>query len=359
MARKKTDWSKLFARVFGVARKAGGLKYMINKLFVIGAGILALGGILLVVPAILWGPIGFSVTVVLLLGIPIFYVVMSFTVIGANEKAGKIRLGAPLKGSFLTSGPTFVWRILERVKIFTTEPVLLNLGEVNAFSKKTLRHQAAKLSANLSIWFFWPDDDDLIKIIKLVPRPYDLEAVANILRRDCIELAKEILSRLDWETAYANRNRKIDVNVEKDLEQLSTEHILRQLLLKNVEFQITDVHVVPEGLTTAPAQKEIEEHQKAARIISAEGRKREAELVGEGQAHSVRKKVEAMGGPESAVFTKSETAPDGTETVTIGGIPQSGLGEALGAIGNVFGALRKETKTPKKESVPIENEDTK
>lgn len=292
--------------------------------------------IALAVSAALFGPLGFMFVASLFIGIPIFYLVMSFKIIRAEEKAVGIRLGKP-KG-FLKSGPTFVWRFFERLKVFSAGPQQVEIGTVDAFSEKSDRHESAKISADVALRFFWPDGKQLISVVPRIRNPYDLYGeVLNLLKRNCIELVKEILSRLDWERAYANRERTIDVNIEEQLKNLDRNHILKILKLKNIEFQITNVQV-PENLLRAPAEKEIREHEKAARKIAAEAKKIEIMLRGEGRAESLKRQREAMGASDETIYVKAESKDD-DETISVVGLPKSLNGK------NALGDIAKEIKT--------------
>ncbi len=346
--------------------KENAVKKLLNRYIIGGAGALAL---VLLLSAILAGPLGFFMTSTVLLGIPILYFLLSLDIIGPREKAAKVRLGHPLKkregGGELKSGVRVRLFGIEKFVKFTTEPVNLSLGQMRTYSEKSDHHQGAELIADVSIRFEWPSGDKLVEIVKRVSDPYNLEKVRGLFVEDCIEIVKEVLSSLDWETAYANRERIIDDRIRERLTRLQVSHILMllNLDLTKVEFQILNVRVVPEDLIHAAARREIEEHNRATRTISAEAKKKEMELLGEGQARSVKMKVDAMGGPDNAVFTKVETTPEGEEKITIAGVPDSsgleGLGRAVGEVlRGVSGGKDKPGKSLKKQ-VPIEGEDSK
>ncbi len=294
--------------------------------------------LILLVSGVAFGPVGFLIAVVLFVGVPILYVGTSFKIIKAEEKGATIRLGTP--NEFRKSGPTFVWQLIERIKLFTAKPQQVELGTVHAFSKQSERHESAKVTADVSLRFLWPNGKQLVGIVKYISDPYDLAEAVKLLKRDCIELIKEILSRLDWERAYANRERIIDISIESQLKELDKNHILKLLKLKNLEFQITNVEV-PEELLRAPAEKEIEAHKKAAREIAAEAAKIEITLRGEGRAKSLGLQREAMGAPREAVYVKAESRDD-DETVSVIGLPSKDLfGEIAKQVKSFFGGKDK------------------
>jgi len=222
----------------------------------------------------------------------IVWLAIGFRIIRENERAVKVLLGNPY--AVVESGLRWTfWPFVTLIKYPTN---IVELGgksngkkfkRAGIFTKKGKSQDPndpeiygpVNVGADISFRFFWPKDNNrLINVVKLLPKPDNLEALTDIFEETILEHVRTVGGQRTW------------VDLARDRSKFSAD-ITASILASQAQGIIDDVdnpmvvidHLeIPDELLNTIQKQEVARLKRAATIIDAEAEKSRLMLIGEG-----------------------------------------------------------------------------
>lgn len=279
--------------------------------------------------------------------------VLGYWIIRENERAVRVILGDP--DGVVLSGLRWAPFLIGKFLRYTTGIVELNFKRAGIITRKgklpaspdgTQEDRVfgiANIGADVSFRFCWPpNDDDLIKCVRLLPSPQDVPALTSIFEEPILDHVRNAGGKKIWvelardRKGFAEEVRTSFLQVIASAQNTDTTTSGNIIADSKIEDPIVAIaHIeIPEVLLASLTAEEVAQQEKAAVIIKAQAEKEKATLEGQGIAAAKKALIDAIGPqgiPVQALLTL-ETMAQGQAT-TIFPIPT----DLMNTLGNIFG----------------------
>lgn len=211
-------------------------------------------------------------------GFALLVISQSFTILLGTEKGVKEILGIPYAG--ISSGIHFIFFPIEYITPYPTQEQRLPIPEQKVTAATTSDNKSVELNIDATLYFYWPDDDDLVIVYQMVPMPFNLDQLKNFFSHAIINGIRMAASKTKtWQECMQDRFR------DTVIELLENDPIDDAAKIFKFRLALTKVDP-PLALKNALAQVHVARSQKEAAITEAEGQRKAIALKGMGEAEA-------------------------------------------------------------------------
>lgn len=268
------------------------------------------------------------------------WLLLGFRIIRENENAVVMFLGEPRRVA--TSGLIHTWWPFEYIKRFTTNLIELNFANAGLITIKDADYGEINIGLETNLYFRWPENNDLIKTVRVVKDPENIEFLKNLFEETVLDTFRTVGSSKTYREIMKDRKAFAEEVRTALLDEVADP--VNQAGIPGETLRLTIKHVhLPPGFEETLSQPEIQRVKMVAAGFEAQateitmegagkGLKKKHALEGEGIASARESLYKAIGTNKEnllkeALLTMREMA-QGTSNTILFPIP-SGLSDML------------------------------
>lgn len=216
--------------------------------------------------------------------------ILGYRIIRENENAVIVFLGHPRR--VVKSGLHHTWWPFEYIKRFTTNLIELNFANAGLITVKDNNYGEINIGLETNLYFRWPENDALIKTVRVVENPEDIASLKNLFEETVLDTFRTVGSSKTYREIMKDR-RALAEEVRTELLNEEADPI-NQAGIPSETLRLTIKHVhLPQGFEETLSQPEIQRVKMVASSFEAQAT--EIKLEGEGKGLKKKHALEGEG----------------------------------------------------------------
>lgn len=218
------------------------------------------------------------------------WLLLGFRIIRENENAIVMFLGEPRRVA--TSGLIHTWWPFEYIKRFTTNLIELNFANAGLITIKDADYGEINIGLETNLYFRWPENDDLIKTVRVVRDPENIEFLKNLFEETVLDTFRTVGSSKTYREIMKDRKAFAEEVRTALLDEVADP--VNQAGIPGETLRLTIKHVhLPQGFEETLSQPEIQRVKMVASGFEAQAT--EIKLEGEGKGLKKKRALEGEG----------------------------------------------------------------
>jgi regulator of protease activity HflC (stomatin/prohibitin superfamily) len=199
-----------------------------------------------------------------------FWFLLGFIQVRENENGVVVLLGLPRR--VVSSGLRHIWWPFEKVVRFTTAIIEIKLPEAAIITKageyEGLAYGAATIRVASSLYFRWPEENELLQTIRVIANPENQQTVKDLFEEAILDAVRTVGGNKTWREITANR--KGIAKESADILAKEPSEPLKLAGLKDLAVVITRVSL-PDELNAAIIKPEVADLEREVVKKQADG----------------------------------------------------------------------------------------